>query len=544
MKYRLGLDVGTTSIGWAIYRLATVNEHTQPVALIRAGVRIFPNGRDGKSDKSLAVRRREARSARRRRDRLLQRKTSILRQLVTLGFFPKDETERKKLVSLNPYELRAKGLVQAITPEEFGRALFHINQRRGFKSNRKTDHKDSDSGIIKQAIAELKSQLKEKGARTVGEFLYKLQQEGLSTRMRLKQWEVLKEDGKLETKKAYDFYIERSMIEDEFEALWAKQSELNPQLYTVEAYDKLKSILLFQRPLKPVSPGRCALIPEQERAPKALPLYQNFRIYQDVNHLRYYDESNNLCSLTKEQRDKLVQILKRHKKISFNSIRKKLGFSGSIVFTIEDEKNQELEGDATAVTLSNKQLFDKRWLHFTVEQQNEIVEKLLSEESELALVEWLIKETGVDQQTAERISAVELAKGYGNLGREALGRILPKMQEDVITYSEALVQAGFKQELSSEKNLLESLPYYGQVLVNRIGFGTGNPDDTDEVRYGRISNPTVHIGLNQLRLLINALIKEYGHPSQVVVELARDLKMSAEDKKKFNKEQKKTARSK
>jgi hypothetical protein len=62
----------------------------------------------------------------------------------TNGFFSADEAARKALQTLNPYELRAKGLDQPLKPEEFARALFHINQRRGFKSNRKTDKKDND----------------------------------------------------------------------------------------------------------------------------------------------------------------------------------------------------------------------------------------------------------------------------------------------------------------------------------------------------------------------------------------------------------------
>ncbi len=47
---------------------------------------------------------------------------------------------------------------------------------------------------------------------------------------------------------------------------------------------------------------------------------------------------------------------------------------------------------------------------------------------------------------------------------------------------------------------------------------------------GKIANPTVHIGLNELRKVVNALIRRYGHPSEVIVEVARDLKMSRERK--------------
>lgn len=126
MRYRLALDLGSTSLGWAMVRLSSQDE---PSAVIKAGARIFSDGRNPKDGSSLAVTRRDARSMRRRRDRLLKRKARMMRTLIAHGFFPADEPQRKALQVLNPYALRAKGLDQALTPAEFARALFHINQR-------------------------------------------------------------------------------------------------------------------------------------------------------------------------------------------------------------------------------------------------------------------------------------------------------------------------------------------------------------------------------------------------------------------------------
>ena len=129
----------------------------QPKAVFKAGARIFGTGlgagRNPKDGSSLAVTRRNARAMRRRRDRLLKRKARMTATLIEHGFFPKASSARKVLESLNPYALRAKGLDQALTPEEFARALFHINQRRGFKSNRKTDRAMDDKGAMKKAIS-------------------------------------------------------------------------------------------------------------------------------------------------------------------------------------------------------------------------------------------------------------------------------------------------------------------------------------------------------------------------------------------------------
>lgn len=268
MRYRLALDLGTTSVGWAIAR---INDENKPFAFIKAGVRIFRDGRNPKDGSSLAVSRREARAMRRRRDRLLKRKNRMMATLLRHGFFPQDAVARKALEKIDPFEVRAKGLDHALRPEEFARALFHINQRRGFKSNRKTDKKENDSGALKTAILQLRQAMQASGCRTVGEWLNNRHQNGLTVRARYRENRMLKEDGKTKIEKSYDLYIDRAMIEEEFDALWRKQSALNPTQFTETARAELKDCLLHQRPLKPVTPGRCTLLPDEVRAPLALP---------------------------------------------------------------------------------------------------------------------------------------------------------------------------------------------------------------------------------------------------------------------------------
>ena len=241
MNYRLALDLGMTSLGWALIKL---NVENQPVAIIKAGVRIFSDGRNPKDGSSLAVTRRNARAMRRRRDRLLKRKERMMAALIRHGFFPADEAERKALADLNPYELRAKGLSEALSPAEFARALFHINQRRGFKSNRKTDKADNESGALKTAISALRTTLAHEQCRTVGEWLYKRHLAGESVRARFRQKPYVTEEGKKRIEKSYDLYIDRRMIEEEFDALWSAQSALNPEQFNETARAELKDILL------------------------------------------------------------------------------------------------------------------------------------------------------------------------------------------------------------------------------------------------------------------------------------------------------------
>lgn len=543
MRYRLALDLGTTSLGWAMVKLNTRDE---PCAIIKAGVRIFSDGRNPKDGSSLAVTRRMARGMRRRRDRLLKRKHRMMSLLLKHGLFPSDITERKALEVLNPYELRAKGLNEALTPTEFARALFHMNQRRGFRSNRKTDKNDNDSSALKTAINALRQQIDPSGtdgkARTVGELLWQRMQAGDGVRARYRERRVEKVDGKTRIDKSYDLYIDRAMIEAEFDTLWLKQSALCPSVFNESVRAELKDCLLHQRPLKPAKPGRCTLEPDEERAPLALPSQQRFRIYQEVNNLRLLGENLSDVPLTIAQRNAVVEALESNSKRSFTQIKKLLKQAGTTQFNLEDAKRQELKGNSTSATLSNKDLFGPEWFNWTLERQDAIVTHLLTEESEAKLIAWLQAEFGFDEACATNIANKGLAEGYGSLSAKALAKILPALEADVITYDKAVQIAGYDHHSLlnhslSTGEILPELPYYGEYLQRHVGFGSNDLKDPPEKRYGKIANPTVHIGLNQVRVVANALLKRYGHPSEVVVEVARDLKQSREQRQEDHKQQ-------
>jgi CRISPR-associated endonuclease Csn1 len=541
MQYRLSLDLGSTSLGWAMIRLTEQNE---PNAIIKAGVRIFSDGRNPKDGASLAVNRRNARAMRRRRDRLLKRKARMMRALIEFGFFPADEATRKALERLDPYTLRAKGLDHALTPAEFARALFHINQRRGFKSNRKTDAKESDSSVMKNAIGSLHAILSAGEARTVGEWLHMRAQRGEPTRARRRETVIVKDDGKNKKQVSYDLYIDRAMVETEFDALWMKQTSLNPTVFTTKIGETLKDVLLHQRPLKPVRPGRCTLLPFEERAPLALPSVQRFRMYQEANNLRVLQKGLAEQVLTVAQRDQVIDALEHSGKQTFTQLKKLLGLGGAAKFSHEDIKRTELKGNSTSATLSKSALFGKAWFDFDLARQDEIVRKIIGEESEVALVEWLKTNASVDEAHADQIANASLAEGYGSLSSAALAKILPELHRDVVTYDKAVIAAGFEHHSnlnpSATGEILPELPYYGEPLQRFVGFADprATKGDPPEKRFGRIANPTVHIGLNQVRKVVNALIKRYGHPSEMIVEVARDLKQSKEQRDEDSKRQK------
>jgi CRISPR-associated endonuclease Csn1 len=112
-NYRLGLDLGTNSIGFA---LLEINHENIPQKIIDAGVRIFSDSRDAKSKEPLAVARRIARGMRKRRDRALSRKKTLLNFLIANNLMPSNQVECQKIELLEPYSLRAKAIAEVILP--------------------------------------------------------------------------------------------------------------------------------------------------------------------------------------------------------------------------------------------------------------------------------------------------------------------------------------------------------------------------------------------------------------------------------------------
>lgn len=560
IPWRLGLDLGTNSIGWCIFDLSKPDEdgRRHPIAIRRMGVRIFPDGRDPQSGASLAASRREPRSARRRRDRFLMRRATLLHALIRHGLMPADPAARKVLEALDPWKLRAEGLDRALTPHEFGRALFHLNQRRGFLSNRKADRKaksDEKQGMkagqkkLEEAIAAHSPQGPDAKAWTLGKFLYwygrenrsprsstdKEPERGIRFRARIGQG----------SKAEWDFYPTRAMLRHEFDALWAAQAKHHAGL-TEDARSEIARVIFHQRPLKPVDPGPCTLEEGDERAPLALPIVQEFRILQELANLELVRKTNptDRHRLTLEQRDKLLEKFLCKEKLSFKRMRAVLGVEAIWAFNLESEKRKDLKGDKTSYLLSKPEAFGARWFAFSDEERNRIVEWLLDIEDEAALIAKLTAHFDLTPEQAGYVAGASLEDGYGRLGRIALGKIVPLLRDGrsadggPLRYSEAVQQAGYAHHSDfRDGEILDLLPYYGDVLRRYMAPVSSLTAPEEERRFGRIANPTVHIGLNQLRRLINVLVERYGHPEEIVVELARDLKLSQDEKERIEKEQ-------
>ena len=560
MGTRFAFDLGTNSLGFAIWRTGPDPSGTfgadAPLDLLWSGVRLFKDGRNPKDQQSLATMRRIPKQSRKRRDRFVLRRADLMSSLVEAGLMPPDTTEQKILEALDPYALRAGALDRSLRPYEIGRAIFHLNQRRGFKSNRKTDKADKDKGKIAVASTRLREALREHNCRTFGEFLW------MRHRGRGHDPRRVRDPGRQPTrirlegagaKALYEFYPTRDMIRWEFEAIWRAQSAHHPTLLTTESHDAVARVLFRQRDLKPPKIGKCTFVPGEERLPKALPSVEARETYERLAHLKIEDGAREERGLTPAQRDAFASVLLTEGKMTYAKMRKALKLGGGARINFEQAGETEMKGSLTGKLLSKPNHFGPRWLTLSWPQRDAFVAKLLEATDEDALVACLMREDGLSEEAARECATIPLADGYSRLGATANAAIFEALKDErerdggLVTYAEAVRRAGQDREPpwhhSDERDgeIFARLPYYGQVLQRHVLPGSMDDKDRgdDAAFWGRIMNPTVHIGLNQLRRVVNALIVRFGAPDQIVVELARDLKQNAkqkEDEQKRNRE--------
>jgi CRISPR-associated endonuclease Csn1 len=539
-NYRLGIDMGATSLGWCMLKL---DKDDKPCGIIKMGVRIFPDGRDDKSKEPLNVTRRTARSIRRNRERYKRRRESLLRILRENGLMPNDIAEGKKLEKIDPYELRVKGLDEKLSLYELGRAIFHLNQRRGFKSNLIIDKGDNDSSAMKNSIKELKSEIKSSKCRSLGEYQY-TKNEGLGEHEQHRREAIRVRVTGTEKNKIYSIFPERQMIEDELILIWEKQQAYYPQVLTNDLLFRILGRIIAQRPLKPQDKGKCIFEPEEDRILRCNPEFQIFRIMQTVNQLELRDEYGECHDLTLEQKLKLIDYLKQKKKVTFSSLRGKLGkqYKTGYTFNLESEKRKDVEGDETGAILAKADNFGDQWYNLARYEQVDIVRLLMGEDKYCTSKEDIqAKLQGsyvISAQQIENCLEARLVTGTGNLCEKAIRKIIPGLEKGLM-YHEACLEAGYKHsgDVIKPEYQAGNLPYYGKIMPNHVIKRESPYINNDETRYGKISNVTVHIALNQLQKLVNAVSKKYGAPKQIVLELARDLKLNKKQKEELKKRQ-------
>lgn len=540
MKYRIGLDMGATSIGWSVFDVENQN-------IVDLGVRIFDDGRDDKSKASLCVKRRNARGARRLVNRQHIKTAELLKILTGLGLFPIDKKEQEDLKSKNPYFLRKEALDKKVSPFELGRIFLQLAKRKGFKSNRK-DNKE-EGGKLKSGYEELSSAIKETGARTYGEYLYNRFEGHQNIRLKNR----FDDSGKY---LGGEFPF-REVYEKEFDTIWKKQKEYYKDILTDANYNKIKNIIYFQRPLKIAEEGECLFEKGEKRIPRAHPLFQEFRIWQTLMNLKFCDENEqDYKCLKKDEIEKLVTLLRKPLPlkpntkgiVTYSNIKKALGWSLKGLFNFErkekisDDLEKGLLVDTTQLAMDKSTYMADFWNKMDEEKRGRLINVLFRpqqyigitsrhismDDENTLIINYLMEEFSLSCDAAnELLFKIDLEDAFCSLSEKAIRKLLFLMkngQQYVDAWRELYPQA--------DKKHLDYLPYYGEILTQNC-MGKKSFPQTSEEKYGKINNATVHVALNQVRHLVNEIIKKYGKPFDVAVEYARDLPASTEERKKM-----------
>jgi CRISPR-associated endonuclease Csn1 len=504
VPYVLGIDLGANSVGWAALR----HEQGECVGILDLGVRIFPAGVTGQveagRDKSNAAARRVARLQRRQTDRRRRRIHKIYGILADYGLLPAKATpaDRAKALSVLdnelsaryaahdklPYVLRARALDEMLSPFEVGRALFHLAQRRGFLSNRKSNKEPEDEkGKVKGAITSLAHAMAESGSRTLGEHLSRLDPHEARIRGR---------------------YTSRKMYLDEFEKIWESQAVHHPELLNSERKRELLQAMFHQRPLRDQSDliGDCELEEGEKRAPAWHPLAQRFRLLQEVNHLRLIDPVGVSRALNAEERQAVIPLLEKGD-LPIKELRKlpviKRNVKRNVEINLDRGGKKALIGDRTEEKM--RSTFGATWDALSEVERLEAITDLAGDLDDAQLASKAQARWGLSAEQAERYSSTSLEVGrYLGFSLKAIANMLPSLENgaDVTTAKEAAYPAG-----TFQTDLLGALP---PVLA----------------RLKDLRNPAVLRSLTELRKVVNALIGRYGKPLEIHIELARDLKAS------------------
>ena len=586
-KHVLGLDLGVGSIGWCLIALDAQGD---PAEILGMGSRVVPLNNATKAIEAFNVgaaftasqERTARRTMRRGFARYQLRRYRLRRELEKVGMLPDVALIQLPLMELWKLRERAATAGERLTLPELGRVLCHINQKRGYR-HVKSDaaaivgdegEKKKDSNSAYLAGIRANDEKRQAEHKTVGQYFAE----------QLRQNQSESPTGGI-SYRIKDQIFSRQCYIDEYDQIMAVQRVHYPDILTDEFIRMLRDEVIFmQRPLKSCKhlvslcefekqervmrvqqddgKGGWQLVERRVKfgpkvAPKSSPLFQLCRIYEAVNNIRLTRPNGSPCDITPEERAKIVAHLQSSASLSFAALKKLLKEKALIADQLTSKSG--LKGNSTRVALASAlqpypqyhHLLDMELetrmmtVQLTDEETGEVTERevavvtdsyvrkplyrlwhiLYSIEEREAMRRALItqlgmKEEDLDGGLLDQLYRLDFVKpGYGNKSAKFICKLLPQLQQG-LGYSEACAAVGYRHSNSptseeiTERTLLEKIP-----LLQR-----------NELR-----QPLVEKILNQMINLVNALKAEYGI-DEVRVELARELKMSREERERMTRQ--------
>lgn len=539
MKNILGLDLGSSSIGWSVIRENSEEQElvamgSRVVSLTAAELSSFTQG----NGVSINSQRTQKRTQRKGYDRYQLRRTLLRNKLDTLGMLPDDSLSY--LPKLQLWGLRAKAVTQRIELNELGRVLLHLNQKRGYKSIKSDFSGDKKITDYVKSVKTRYDELKEMRL-TIGELFFRRLTENAFFRCK------------------EQVYPRQAYVE-EFDCIMNCQRKFYPDILTDETIRCIRDeIIYYQRPLKSCKylVSRCefekrfylnAAGKKTEAGPKVSPrtspLFQVCRLWESINNIVVKDRRNEIVFISAEQRAALFDFLNTHEKLKGSDLLKLLGLSKTYGYRLGEQFKTGIQGNKTRVEIERalgNYPDKKRLLQFNLQEESssmvntetgEIIPMIsLSFEQEPLYRLWhvlysiddreqlqsvLRQKFGIDDdEVLERLSAIDLVKaGFGNKSSKAIRRILPFLQLGM-NYAEACEAAGYNHSNNYTKAENEA-----RALLDRL----------PAIKKNELRQPVVEKILNQMVNVVNALMEKYGRFDEIRVELARELKQSKEER--------------
>lgn len=549
MKRVLGLDLGSSSLGWAIIEersteILTDGGSPQKDKIVALGSRIIPfNGDEGTQfSKGQALTKNADRTAKRAQrkgyDRYQLRRALLLEALSRMGMYTGSTLKLSKLAL---WGLRAKAACEPISLLELGRVLCHINQKRGYRTV-KSDYGDKKQGDYVKGVVERYRELHDLGL-TIGQYMYN----GLNA------------DPAFRCK---DRVFPRDAYTEEFDTIMACQRCYYPAILTEDAVVYLRDHIIFhQRPLKSCKHlvGRCELERHDRRmgdhtrncgprvAPRSSPLFQVCKIWESINNLTIQNKGNDTLHITLEQKQVLFDYLNQNEKLKAATLKQLLGVK-SKEWLFGKAVGAGLQGNTTycaiAKALGNYvhkadllqfdlSVVDGNLVHVETGELSKVIDAKFEQEPIYQLWHTLYSISDMnevrkvlrtkfaidDEEILDSLCQIDFVKaGYSNKSSRAIRKILPYLMEGM-QYYDAKLAAGYDDTpLTKAQNEAREL---AEKLM--------------PIQKGELRQPVVEKILNQLVNLVNALMAEYGRFDEIRVELARELKQSREEREKATK---------
>ena len=553
-------DLGTTSIGWAVLQGSMKDGKPSsiiPTRITDSGVRIFPDARDQKNI-PYNQERRNARMVRRQTRRRRERKKELRGYLTDQGLLPtyspaKGGEWEQVMSRSNSWELRAKALHSSLSSYELGQVLYHIATRRQFRGR--------DDQVISMDEKELqKQEEKEESGTKTAEKRKNLLQAVAENNETLGSH--LAKLSSYETKR--NKYATRALVEDEFNRIIEAQEPHHSILKSIRG--DLEDIIFAQKPVfwRFSTLGECEWCPESKKpAQKGSWLACQKRMLEKLNNLKIAE--GNFPPLESDEKTLVINKLQTQNSITFGALRKLLGLPKTIKFNLEVNGEKSIPGNLVEASLHK--VFGEQWqdhpqkqvlrdnLHQYLFEVNyheickpgtdEIQRIVIRREQERIeergkMITRLMAKHGLSEDQAKQLTEIKLPTGWEPFSEEALQIFLPELESGE-RFGSLLNSPDFeawREEMFPNRK--QPTGEFHDYLIS-----PGQKKDKHKIKQGKeetrylqnLRNPTLQRGLNELRKVTNNLIRQYGKPDLIRMEVTRDLALSKKAKADLEKAQ-------